>query len=464
MQYTPTSMNDKRLVLAAVGLFALLTTLALLYSVKMGFALFAGGLLFGVVFFKPFWGLLLYLALLYLRPQEFVEALRAKPIMLALALLVLGTVFIHNAMRRNRVLAFDVRQGVFMIAFFAIIVMSQLQRFYVTGAQAAFHEFLPVFILFFMIVNLVSSFAEMKRIYALLFVMTVFLAANGILQHYRGFDIAGQTTFEGRIRWIGIFEDPNDLGLAILSFTPFALLKLWGKGVSLRGRVGYAAILGVLLYALYLTNSRGTFIGLLAVLAYVFCRRWGIVRGLLVAGVIGAAVFAAGPSRLADMSVSEESASGRIVAWAQGLELLKWRPILGVGFLSFTDYHPLTAHNSVVLCAAELGIVGLYVWMLLIVTSFHETFVVENRAREGEFAFYAKVMQLTLIGFFVAAFFLSRTYNEVLYIVIALCAILSRFGRERFGYRVTFLTRNMALAVLFISLGLIAMIRVIVIF
>ena len=203
---------------------------------------------------------------------------------------------------------------------------------------------------------------------------------------------------------------------------------------------------------------------MLAVLAYVFCRRWGIARGLLIAGVIGAAVFAAGPSRLADMSVSEESASGRIVAWQQGLELLKWRPILGVGFMSFTDYHPLTAHNSVVLCAAELGIVGLYVWMLLIVTSFHETFVVENRARDGEYAFYAKVMQLTLIGFFVAAFFLSRTYNEVLYVVIALCAILSRFGRERFGYRVTFLTRNMALAVLFISLGLIAMIRVIVIF
>ncbi len=464
MQYTPIAMNDKRLILAGVGLFALLTTLALLYSVKMGFALFAGGLLVVAVFFKPFWGLLLYLAMLYLRPQEFVEALRAKPIMLALALLVLGTLLIHNAMRKSRFLAFDLRQGVFMIAFFAVIVMSQLQRLYLTGARAAFDSYLPVFILFFMIVNLVSSFEEMKRTYALLFVMTVFLAANGILQHYRGYDIAGQTMFDGRIRWIGIFEDPNDLGLAILSFTPFALLKLSGKGVALRGRVGYAIILGVLLYALYLTNSRGTFIGLLAVLAYIFCRRWGIVRGLLVAGVIGAAVFAAGPSRLADMSVSEESASGRIVAWEQGLGLLKWRPILGVGYASFTEYHPLTAHNSVVLCMAELGFVGLYVWMLLIVTSFHETFVVENRARDGEYAFYAQVMQLSLIGFFVAAFFLSRTYNEVLYIVIALCAILSRFGRERFGYRVTFLTRNMALAVLFISLGLIAMIRVIVIF
>ncbi len=464
MQYTSTAMNDKRLILAGVGLFALLTTLALLYSAKAGFALFAGGILVTVVFFKPFWGLLLYLAMIYLRPQEFVEALRAKPVMLALAILVLGTLLIHNAMRRSRVLAFDLRQGLFMIVFFAVIIMSQLQLFYLEGARMAFDSFLPVFILFFMIVNLISSFAEMKRTYLMLFVMTVFLAANGILQYHRGVDIAGQTMFEGRIRWIGIFEDPNDLGLAILSFTPFALLKLSRKGAALRGRVLYAVILGVLLYALYLTNSRGTFIGLLAILAYVFCRRWGIVRGLLIAAVFGAAVFLAGPSRLADMSVSEESASGRVVAWAQGLELLKWRPILGVGYANFTDYHPLTAHNSAVLCMAELGFVGLYVWMLLIVTSFHEAFIVERRARDGEYAFYARVLQLSLIGFFAAAFFLSRTYNEVLYILIALCAIFSRFGRERFDYRIPFLSRNTALAVFFISLGLIALIRVIVIF
>jgi putative inorganic carbon (hco3(-)) transporter len=464
MPYTPSAMNDKRLILAGVGLFALLTTLALLSSLKAGLAIFAGGILVTVVFFKPFWGLLLYLAMIYLRPQEFVEALRAKPIMLALALLVLGTLFLHNAMRKSKVLAFDLRQGVFMIAFFAVIVMSQLQRLYLAGAQMAFNTFLPVFILFFMILNLVSSFEEMKRTYTLLFAMTVFLAANGILQHYRGTDIAGQTMFAGRIRWIGIFEDPNDLGLAILSFTPFAILKLSGKGVALRGRIGYAVILGILLYALYLTNSRGTFIGLLAVLAYLFCRRWGIVRGLLLAGALGAVAFILGPSRLADMSTSEESASGRIVAWQQGLALLKWRPILGVGYGRFTEFHPLTAHNSVVLCMAELGFVGLYVWMLLIVTSFTEAFVVERRARDGEYAFYAQVLQLSLIGFFVAAFFLSRTYNEVLYIVTALCAILSRFGRERYDYRVPFLTRNTALAVLFVSLGLIALIRISVMF
>lgn len=457
-------MSDKRLILVGAGIFTLLATVALLYSVKTGLVFFTSGILVAAIFLKPFWGLLLYLTMIYLRPQDFIAALRLQPIMLMLALLVLGTVLIHNAIRKRRIPIIDLRQSIFMAAFFIVIVLSQLQRFYLQGARMAFDSFLPVCILFFMIADLVSSFEEMKRTYKLLLVMTVFLALNGILQYHRGTDIAGQIMYQGRIRWIGIFEDPNDLGLALLSFTPFCLLKLLGGNARLPARIGHMLALGILLYALYLTNSRGTFIGFLAVLTYLFSRRFGWGRGLFLAAALGTAAFFVGPSRLSDLSVSEESASGRIDAWASGLQLLKWRPILGVGYGSFTEYHQLTAHNSVVLCMAELGFVGLYLWLLLIVTSFHEMLIVERRADGGEFAFYARVMQLALIGYFAAAFFLSRTYNEVLFILLALCMVLSRAARERLGYRIPFLSKNTALAVLFISLGLIAVIRVIVIF
>ena len=462
MQYTASAMNEKRLIVLVAVAFTLLASLALLFSIKAGIALFGGGVLIAVVFFKPFWGLLLYLSMLYLRPQEFVAALQNKPIMLLLAVLVLLTLIIHSAFQKRRLLALDARQGIFMIVFFAIIIMSQLQRFYIGGARMAFDTFLPVFLLFFMIVNLVSSFAQMKRAYLLLLVLTIFLALNGILQHFRGFDIAGQDAFEGRIRWIGIFEDPNDLGLTILAFTPFALLKVLQKKGSVLPRIGYLLTLGVLLYALYLTNSRGTFIGFLVVLTYLASRKWGMARGLLIAAVLGVALLAVGPSRMSDLSTDEESASGRIVAWAQGLDLLKWRPVLGVGYGNFTEHHLLTAHNSVVLCMAELGFVGLYTWLALIVTMFHEMLTVEKQGKGSEYAFYAQALQLSLISFFAAGFFLSRTYNEVLYIILALGAILSYFSQRQFGYKVQFLSRNMALAILAVSVGFIALIKVIV--
>ena len=37
--------------------------------------------------------------------------------------------------------------------------------------------------------------------------------------------------------------------------------------------------------------------------------------------------------------------------------MLKSHPLFGVGFGNFADYSDHTAHNSIVVCAAELGLV-----------------------------------------------------------------------------------------------------------
>ena len=162
------------------------------------------------------------------------------------------------------------------------------------------------------------------------------------------------------------------------------------------------------------------------------------------------------------MSADEASASGRIDAWSQGLELLKWRPLLGVGYGSFTEYHQLTAHNSVVLCMAELGLTGLYVWLLLIASSFEEMITAQRRGAGTRLAFYAEAMQLSLVGYFTAAFFLSRTYNPVLYILIALAALLSFLARRRLGYDVSTLSRATLVRTLAFTVIMIVLVKVLV--
>ncbi|MCU0639707.1 MAG: O-antigen ligase family protein, partial [Candidatus Krumholzibacteria bacterium] len=303
---------------------------------------------------------------------------------------------------------------------------------------------------------------QLRKTIHLLFAMTLLLSLNGILQYFRGYDIAGQTAYEGRIRWIGIFSDPNDLGLTILAFTPLAVINLLNGKNSAPRRILWGIAMAVLVYALYLTNSRGTFIGLLAILIFVMCKRIGLARGLVVGIILGSLLLVAGPSRMSDMSIDEASASGRIDAWATGLNLLLWRPILGVGFHNFTEHHHLTAHNSVVLCMSELGLVGLYVWLLLIYSSFRDMAIVQKYARGTEFATYAELMQLSLAGFFVSAFFLSRTYNEVLYIIIAVCTLLSYYARDRFGYSQHLFPVRLLIQTLVFMIGLIAAIKVLV--
>ncbi len=455
-------MENRSIIPILATVFAAFAITLLLFSVKAAVAVFAGGVAGTVIFFYPFQGLLFYLMMTYIRPQEFVASLRERPLMLILAFVILGTLLLHASVRKRTFMFLNTRQGLLMFVFFLLIPLSHLQRLYLTGASDSFNDFLPVYLLFFMILNLIDNPGQLRKTIHLLFAMTLLLSLNGILQYFRGHDIAGQTTYEGRIRWIGIFSDPNDLGLTILAFTPLAVINLLNGKNSAPRRILWGIAMAVLVYALYLTNSRGTFIGLLAILIFVMCKRIGLVRGLVVGIILGSILLVAGPSRMSDMSIDEASASGRIDAWATGLNLLLWRPILGVGFHNFTEHHHLTAHNSVVLCMSELGLVGLYVWLLLIYSSFRDMAIVQKYAKGTEFATYAELMQLSLVGFFVSAFFLSRTYNEVLYIIIAVCTLLSYYARDRFGYSQHLFPMRLLMQTLVFMIGLIAAIKVLV--
>lgn len=419
------------MIIIFTGFVILLTITLVFISFKLALAVFGGSMLIVIVFFRPFWGLLLYIALTYLRPQEFVAGLKGLPIMQLMAVVIIGTMILHKTFRREPFESLKMPQTIFMFIFLALIPLSQLQFFYLTGAKNSFVSFLPQFMLFFMLVSLVNDLEELRKTYLLLFILTLALAINGIYQYHHGTDIAGQTMIHGRIRWIGIFEDPNDLGLTILVFTPFAIINLLDKTKSLPARFIWFIFFCLLTYALYLTNSRGTFLGLIAVLIYFSIQHLGWIRGLILGAILLTISLAAGPGRLSEISMEESSASGRLDAWATGLSLFLWRPILGVGYGNFTEYHHLTAHNSVVLCMSELGIAGLFVWMLMLVKSFRQMMNINTSTTSALAHKYTDTMQMAIIGFFVSAFFLSRTYNAVFYILIALASITAcQIGKQ----------------------------------
>ncbi len=71
-------------------------------------------------------------------------------------------------------------------------------------------------------------------------------------------------------------------------------------------------------------------------------------------------------------------------AAAKGLELLKAHPIFGVGFGNMGDYVGQTAHNSLVVCAAELGLFGLYFWTLFLFPTVRDALTVASPAKVSE--------------------------------------------------------------------------------
>jgi O-antigen ligase len=123
-----------------------------------------------------------------------------------------------------------------------------------------------------------------------------------------------------------------------------------------------------------------------------------------------------------EFSTQEQSAGQRIDAWYDGLQMFRGQPLFGVGYGAFTDHHPLTAHNSFVLCFAELGLFGLLPWVALLVLAWRELSQVTQLAQPGSpQARMAEALRVALLGFLACAWFLSRTYQPLLYLLLGLC-------------------------------------------
>jgi O-antigen ligase len=391
-------------------------------SSNIALILYVVGIGLAMVLIEPFIGLANYLVFLYLRPQEFVPGFVGMPVMLILGGATFALTILHAVLKRQKI--FDIRfpQNYILVWFFAAIAISHLTHFYAHGALNSAMEFLSVFIMYLLIVNLVNTKMRVKITLYLLLVMTLLLAVQGIVQFYTGFGLAGQEAYRERIQAIGIFSDPNDLALALLIMLPFLFYKLTRGGHPL---VKLVVILSAatIIYAIFLTQSRGGILSLGLLIFFMLCKHYGRVVGIVGGIVLAALIFILGPARLGEISPDEASIYGRVEAWSLGLDLFKSNPIFGVGAHRFMEFHFRTAHNSFLLCASELGIFGLFPWVLLILVSLKNSFFVATQkhvdAGSG-LKLYAESIFFGIIAFTSAAFFLSRTYNELLYILIGL--------------------------------------------
>jgi O-antigen ligase len=102
-------------------------------------------------------------------------------------------------------------------------------------------------------------------------------------------------------------------------------------------------------------------------------------------------------------------------------------PVFGVGFQQFMVHNPsLTAHNSLLLCLAELGIFGTLFWLGLIVFSILALYrIVRNRtalAQAPDLVSSANGVLIALFTFLGTALFLSRTYTMTLYVLLGMAA------------------------------------------
>jgi hypothetical protein len=266
-------------------------------------------------------------------------------------------------------------------------------------------------------------------------------------------------SIEGRVRFRGVLEDPNELSMAIAIGLPLAL-GLYERRRSKLRLLFLIATIALNTLCVAFTQSRSGQLAVLAALGVYFVRRFG-KRGLIAAAVFGVPLLLlGGRSGLNAQSSTDE----RLECWHEALEMWRGSPLWGVGQGQFTEYHYLTAHNSFLLALAEMGPLGLFLWTAALYVAFKALIRIQldfaNRPEAASARTWSTALLASLAGLTVSAAFLSVTYHVVVWTFLGLAAGLYGIVRShdpswrvRFGFRDAF-------AIAGLDLGLIVFLSV----
>lgn len=371
-----------------------------------------------------FFFLLIYTVALFIRPQEWVYTPDPFPFARVFLILAFASYLIGH---RPKLMGY---QGWLLLAMLFLIPLSGIRNYdFGEGSFQAQNFFIYSLLPFLLYAALAPTAKKQYWVFIVMAIACTVMLHHGISQKFspEGIGWSGELLSQGtRITFLGFFNDPNDLGMFFLINIPI-MYYLRSVTQSSLLRFGFILLTLGLVYGIYLTNSRGSLVGLLALIITYFYFRFGKVKTFFIALFMAPAAYVI-MSFFRKIDSQESSANDRIQAWYEGIQMFKYRPVFGIGKGQFVDFHGLTAHNSYVLVWAELGIIGYTLWFMTIaITLFMliKTFSLDKEKHKESKEilndiFLAKCLFFSFVGFLSTAFFLSRSYVVFLYVFLGL--------------------------------------------
>ncbi len=377
-------------------------------------------------------------AVLLIRPEEIlseIAGLRLYLIAICLCLLTSGQ-RVLALLRPNELAARPINLCV--VGVYVAIVLSQLIRGQFGVAMEHASEFGKIVLYYLLLVAVVDTPERLRALLGWIVGFVAVLSTIALLQYHQVIDIPALAVLERReydeetgeviilpqLRASGIYNDPNDLCLILVTGCICALYRAT-TSASLVGSAAWLGPIGVFGYALVLTKSRGGVLGLLVALLVwshgYFGRKKTILGGLVLLPV---GLVLAGGSRQADINLdSNDTAYTRLVHWSDGLAALQsTNPLTGIGVGEYPDVAGgFVAHNTFVHGFVETGLFGGTMFLgalYLAVLGFHRF----NPGQGPCLARLAPFIQAIVVGYAGGIFSLSRAYIVPTYLVIGLAA------------------------------------------
>jgi hypothetical protein len=409
---------------------------------------------------------ILYFLTYYLTPSLLFGPLATYHVELILAALV-SLISIPKLIRSSTIRS---PQTLALIGLAFTVLMSVIVGAgWVGGGVQAFLAFVPNAFGYFLVCLHCDSKRKLRALVFMLLFVCLFVVTQGAVE-LRSPDIdlanggslgngyllamqsdAGQWFY--RLRGLGEINDPNDFGQVIVCVIPLVFIS-WRKNKTLANFACVILPLCVLLIGVFLTHSRGALVALTALAVVSARKRIGTVPALLLA--VGLFALSTALHFTGGREISASAGDDRTVLWGETLQLFKSHPLFGVGFGRLPDYLGLTAHNSVAVCAGELGFFGLFFWSLFLFPTLRDCLalaspekVSDGKPIVGEAELFSRpartievidkaevnhlgsLLILSISGFLLTGWFLSRAFVMTLFLLGGMIEVVYGMALDR---------------------------------
>jgi O-antigen ligase len=302
----------------------------------------------------------------------------------------------------------------------------------------------------------VIAFSAVRESKHAVWVVTVFLVGATVSAMY-GLLSPQSGSFEEVSRLAGSGQDPNLLAATLVSALALSTAFLVGWRHSPIVRVLALSMIALCAGSIFLSLSRGGLValGVALVAGVVVGGRWRPVAATLLVAVglagVGYFTFLASPQAVQRV-LETQGGTGRSDIWAVGWRMVKSSPTNGIGVGNFqvSSIHfllepgalqrdefivdePKVAHNMYLEVLAELGVVGLALFVAVLGFSIAcVAGAIRQFAKTGDSRMEAlsRALMVAIISLLSANFFISAQFSKQLWLLLALGPALLALARE----------------------------------
>lgn len=368
----------------------------------------------------------------YFRPHEFypdVPVVNSLPMLTAAGALVSFLLTELMGGGKQRKFPTEVKCVLVMTAF--VLLTIPIARDPALAWSTFIGLWLPLLFVFFVTANVLTSVLRIKTLMTLGVGIGAYLSYQTYDLYSRGiFEIEG---YRVAVNFGGMFGNPNDMSIHLVMFTPIAVCMGF-IARNIFAKLLFFSCAGIMTVAVSLTQSRGGFLGIVAiwlVLVWIL-NRGRRLKAFFVAGLLAGAFLSFTPGEygtrvlsIFDPSLDATGSSGERTEVLKRSILVTLRNPWGVGLGNSVTFglRNLETHNAFTQVASELGLGGLIAYLVMLISSIRNLHRIEGELKNQinrKALYYMTVgTYAAIVGYMISSFFASVAYLWYVYYPVA---------------------------------------------